>query len=105
MINADMREYPYYLYGEPDEYGQTNIIKDENGEPVVQGTVQMAIYTTSQSIQDNINYQNATYLGLSLSNIFTDKFIIGTKGLSSDYLKVLYTNPQGRYTQVFLGSI
>lgn len=103
MINAQMREYAYYLYSiEPDQYGQLTLIKDENGEPVVQGTVKLAINNTSTSIQDNIRYKDATYLGLTMDNSITDRYVIQ---YGAERLKVLYVNPQGRYKQVFLNSI
>lgn len=50
MINVDMRDYNYYLYGENNAYGQPQLSAE------AQGTVKMAIYTVSQSIQDNILY-------------------------------------------------
>lgn len=102
MINAQMREYDYFLYNtETDLYGQRTLIKDENGEPVVQGTVKMAINNTSTSIQDNIRYKDATYLGLTRGNI-NDRYVIQ---YGEERLKVLYVNPLGRYKQVFLNSI
>ena len=30
MITADMHEYDYFLYAEPNEYGQQVLIKDDN---------------------------------------------------------------------------
>ena len=57
MINSDMRIYEYYTYGENDSYGQPQLSKE------VQGTIKMAINITSQSVQDNINYKGANYMG------------------------------------------
>ena len=103
MINPSMRDYNYYLYNsEPDAYGQYTLIKDENGEPVVQGTVKLSINNTSTSIQDNIKYKNATYLGLTLNKNINDTYVIQ---YGEERLKVLYVNPQGRYKQVFLNNI
>ena len=101
MINTDMRDYQYYLYDTENAYGQETLIKDENGENVPQGTIRIAINITSQSIQDNIKYHNATYIGLTHSEV-TDKMVIQ---YGEDLLKVLYVNPRGRYKQVFLGDI
>lgn len=101
MINAQMREYTYFLYDSNNDYGQQVLIKDANGEPVPQGTVKMAINLTSQSIQDNINYTSANYLGLTHATV-TDNFVIK---YGDEMLKVLYVNPKGRYKQVFLGTI
>lgn len=97
MINADMRLYDYFLLGIRDEYGQLSK-PDFKGEPA--GQVKMAINTTSQSIQDNINYKDSTYMGLTHS-IVEDTFVIK---YGNEFLKVLYVNPKGRLKQVFLAS-
>lgn len=102
MINADMREYNYFTYGEPDEYGQTTLIKGEDGEPVIQGTIKIAINTTSQAIQDTIQYKGATYLGLTRDAKVNDTYVIEYK---EERLKVLYVTPNGRLKQVFLANI
>lgn len=95
MINTDFRLYNYFTIGAVDEYGQPQT------SPEVQGTVKMAIYITSQSIQDNINYSNAQYIGLTTANV-DDTYIIE---YNDKKLKVLYVNPKGRYKQVFLGDV
>lgn len=92
MINANIHTYNYFTYGEPDEYGQPVLSK----EPV--GAVKMAIYTTSQSIQDNINYKDATYLGLTHDAKVNDTYVIE---YGEERLKVLYVTP-GRLNQVFM---
>lgn len=102
MINADMRSYNYFIYGEPDEYGQRTLIKDENGNPLAQGTIKIAINTTTQAIQDNINYKGATYIGLTHDTKVDDTYVIE---YGAELLKVLYTNPRGRLNQVFMASI
>ena len=102
MISAQMREYNYFLYGEEDDYGQKTLIKDDNGEPVVQGTVKLAINNTSTSIQDNIRYKDARYIGLTMDNNISDSYAIE---YGDERLKVLYVNPQGRYKQVFLNTL
>lgn len=94
MINANMRFYDYSTFGEENEYGQ--VIMSEN--PV--GQVKMAINLTSQSIQDNINYKDAQYMGLTYANV-DDTYIIHYKG---ERLKVLYVNPMGRLKQVFMAA-
>ena len=96
MISANMKNYDYYTYGEPDEYGQAKLGK------APQGTIKMAIYTTSQSIQDNINYKGATYLGLTKDAKVNDTYVIG---YGKEQLKVLYVAPAGRYNQVFMVNI
>ena len=102
MINAEMRNYEYCLLGDNDGYGQSTLIKDDEGNPVVQGTIKIAISLTNQSIQDNINYKGATYIGLSQDKSINDTYVIK---YSNDYLKVLYVNPTGRFTQVFMEKI
>lgn len=92
MINADMRKYYYYTYGAADAYGQPQLSKD------VKGSVKMAINITSQSIQDNINYKGANYLGLTYA-LLDDTCVIQ---YGDKKLKVLYVNPKGKLKQVFL---
>lgn len=95
MINTDFRTYNYFSLGDNDGYGQATL----SSEPT--GTIKMAINITSQSVQDNINYKDAQYVGLTLGDV-NDKFVIDYEGSK---LKVLYINPKGRYKQVFLGEI
>ena len=95
MINADMRIYDYYTYGEDNGYGQPGL----SASP--QGTIKMAVNITSQAVQDNINYADAQYMGLTLSSI-DDTYVIQ---YGDEKLKVLYVNPKGRYKQVFLSKI
>ena len=102
MINADMRHYNYFTYGEPDEYGQRTLIKGADGKPLAQGTIKIAINTTSQSIQDNINYKNATYIGLTNNAKVNDTYVIE---YGEEQLKVMYVNTYGRLKQVFMAKI
>lgn len=95
MINANMREYDYYLYGDNNGYGQPTLSKE------VQGTVKMSIDTTTQDTQENVNYREARYIGLTHADV-TDKFVIQ---YGNEKLKVLYVQPKGRYKQAFLGSM
>lgn len=93
MINVDMRDYNYYLYGENNAYGQPQLSEE------AQGTVKMAIYTVSQSIQDNILYQDCSYIGLTNDAEIDDKYVIQ---YDKERLKVLYVQPRGRFKQAFL---
>lgn len=103
MIMANMRNYDYYLYNnEPDAYGQSTLIKDADGNPLVQGTINLSIHITSQNVQDNILYKGATYLGLTLDKDVSDKYVIQ---YGQERLKVLYVNPQGHLKQVFMGNM
>lgn len=90
-----MRTYNYYTFGAVSAYGQPQLSE----EPV--GTIKMAINLTSQSIQDNINYKEATYIGLTHS-LLDDTYVIQYGDIK---LKVLYVNPRGRYKQAFLAEI
>ena len=92
MINADMRLYNYFTFGEKDEYGQAQLSKN----PV--GQVKMAINITSQSVQDNINYKDSQYVGLTHAKV-NDTYVIE---YGDERLKVLYVNPAGRFNQVFM---
>lgn len=95
MINAQMRNYDYFTLGIDDTYGQPQLSNE------VQGQVKMAINITSQSIQDNINYQEATYFGLT-HTLLDDTYVIQ---YGDKKLKVLYINPVGRYIQVFMSEL
>ena len=93
MINTDMRSYDYFLYGEEDRYGQPQL------SDTIQGSVKMSIYSTSTNIQDNINYKNAEFIGLTKDSNICDKYVIQHE---TDKLKVLYIIPKGRLKQVFM---
>lgn len=95
MINNDMRLYNYFTFGDEDGYGQPTLSTD------IQGQVKMAINTTSQSIQDNIRYKDCSYIGLTHAKV-DDTYVIE---FGEERLKVLYVNPKGRYTQVFMKNI
>ena len=92
MINADMRIYDFYTLGKDNGYGQAAI----SSEP--QGKIKIAINITSQSIQDNIVYKKAEYIGLTQEEV-NDTYIIV---YGDELLKVTYVNPKGRYKQVYL---
>lgn len=95
MINADMRLYDYYTYGAKDAYGQPTLSADKAG------AVKMAVNITSQSVQDNINYSGATYLGLTFA-LLDDTHVIQ---YGDKKLKVLYVNSKGRLKQVFMAEL
>lgn len=92
MINTAMRTYNYSTLGAEDAYGQVT----NSGEVV--GTIKMAISISSQSVQDNINFQDCNYVGLTMAEV-DDSYVIH---YGSEKLKVLYVNPEGRYKQVFM---
>ena len=99
MINADMRLYDYFTLGDDNGYGQPQL-PAVDAEP--DGQIKMAINITSQSTQDNVNYQDAQYVGLTFADV-DDTYII-TRSLH-ERLKVLYVNPKGRLKQVFMKRI
>lgn len=94
MINAKMRQYNYSTFGDDNEYGSPTL----SG---VKGSIKMAITVTSQTVQDNIKYKGATYLGLTHAEV-DDTFVIS---YGNEKLKVLYVNPEGRYNQVFMSEM
>lgn len=96
MINSNMRIYDYYTFGEANEYGQPQLSE------TAQGTIKLAINTTSQYIQENIKYKNATYMGLTYDADVNDKYVIQ---YGDTKLKVLYVNPSGRMKQVFMSEM
>ena len=98
MINADMRLYNYFTLGTKDIYGQRPI-PSKDAEP--EGQVKMAINISSQSIQDNINYKDAQYVGLTHAKV-DDTYIIQ---YGEERLKVLYVNDKGRLNQVFMAKL
>lgn len=95
MINADMRLQSYSLIGALDEYGQ------ESFNNAVAGSIKIAIYETSKSVQDDIRYKDATYIGLT-HELINDSYVIN---YGSEKLKVLYVYPKGRLKQVFMKAI
>lgn len=96
MINADMRLYNYFTIGEDDGYGQA---KMPTLEDVPVGQVKIAINISSQSTQENINYKDAQYIGLTRDKDMNDTYVLAYEGT---LLKVLYVNPKGKLKQVFL---
>ena len=96
MVNTNMRTYDFFTFGELDEYGQPKLSKE------VQGAVKMAITTTSQSVQDNVLYTGASYMGLTHDKRVNDSFVIDYEGTK---LKVLYVGPQGRLRAVFMSKV
>ncbi|MBR4407254.1 MAG: hypothetical protein IKT27_02970 [Clostridia bacterium] len=96
MINADMRPYIYYTFGVKNEYGQKTL----STNPV--GVIKISINTISQALSDNVNYKQATYIGLTRDANVNDAYVIDYEGTK---LKVLYVNPKGRLKQVFMGEM
>lgn len=93
MINAAMREYPYYLYSGSDEYGQPQL------SPNAVGSVKMAINLQSQNSQQNIMYSDANYVGLTHNTEVNDAYVIE---YGKERLKVLYVSTHGRMRQVYM---
>lgn len=93
MINAAMRSYNYFTFGDDNGYGSPTLSQE------VKGSVVMAIHLTSQSIQDNIKFKGATYIGLTKSADINDTCVIQ---YGNEKLKVLYVNTEGRLNQVFM---
>jgi hypothetical protein len=96
MINRDMRYYDYLKYSGSSGYGMDQLTED------VQGSVKMAIYHSSTSVQDNIKYSDCTYTALTNDSSIDDTFVIK---YGKEKLKVMYIIPAGRYKQVYLKEI
>ena len=92
MINACTRSYDYFTLGTNNAYGQPVVSEDPKGQ------VRMAIYISSQSVQDNINYEDCQYIGITQAKV-DDTYVIR---YNDKKLKVLYVNSQGRFKQVFM---
>ena len=96
MINRDMRTYNYFTFGENDAYGQPALSETPKG------TIKLAIYTSSQTIQDNINYKDCSYVAITHDAKVNDTYVIEK---DKERLKVLYVNDNGRFKQLFLKAI
>lgn len=100
MINASMREYNYFLISaETNSYGQHTLIKNENGEPEIQGTIKMAISIASQSVNENITYLGANYVGITQDPSVNDHYVIS---YNDKLLKVQYVT-NSRFNVAYLG--
>ena len=95
MINTNMRTYNYFTFGEKNAYGQQVL------SPEPQGTIKMAIEISSQAVQDNINFQDCNYIGLTMAKL-DDSYVIE---YGNEKLKVQYVNPRGRYNLVYLARV
>lgn len=91
-----MKHYNYFTFGANDSYGQPQLSEE------AQGTIKMAIYTYSQALTNNINYKDATYIGLTTDTEVKDTYVIDYEGAR---LKVLYIKPEGKLKQVFMGEL
>ncbi len=96
MINTNFRTYDFFTFGELNEYGQPTL----SAEP--KGKVKMAITTTSQNVQDNVLYTNASYMGLTHDKAVNDSYVIDYNGTK---LKVLYVTAQGRLRAAFMAKV
>lgn len=110
-----MKRYPYTTYGEiADEYGQIGYGNLTPGgfEPITpirpnnplkattseQQYITMAIYLSNQATNQNINYVEADFIGLTTEEV-NDRMFIEYDGLN---LKVKYVNQMGRFNIVAL---
>lgn len=96
MIRRDMRPYEYTLVGDADAYGQPTLLDG------VQGTIDMAVYISTQAVGSSIIYADADYIGLTNDASISDKMIIDCDGQK---LKVLYIQPKGRHIQAALKKV
>lgn len=92
MINAQMRTYDYYTFGEKNAYGQPQL----SGK---KGTIKIAIHLIVEALEENAFYSGANYIGLTRDSAIDSTYVIQ---YGEEKLKVLTVNPQGRYKQVSL---
>lgn len=92
MIQAQMKQYPYYLYNGYNDYGEAALSTQPTGYIV------MAINIISQATEESILYSDAEYIGLTRQEV-NDSYVIEYQGKK---LKVKYVNALGRLKQVFL---
>lgn len=95
MISTDIRLYDYLTFGEKDAYGQPQLSETPAGQ------IKMAIYTSSQSVQDNIKYKDCAYIGLTHANV-DDTFVII---YGNERLKVQTVLSTKKYKVVYLKNI
>lgn len=94
MINSQMKQYPYYLYGNTvNTYGEITA-----NTTVPTGSIEMAINIISQSTEESILYSGCEYIGLTRQEV-NDNYVIQ---YGNEILKVKYVNPIGRLKQVFM---
>ena len=93
MINAQMRNYDYYTFGEKNSYGQPSLSEDKKG------TVKMAIHLITEAVEDSSFYSGANYVGLTRDSAIDSTYVIQ---YGEEKLKVLTVNPEGRLKQVSL---
>lgn len=93
-----MKHYDYFTLGTVDDYGQEKI-PTINDEPV--GTIRMSINISSLSTQDNINYKDCNYMGLTQAEV-NDTYVIK---YGKELLKVHTVNAEGRLKQVFMKAL
>ena len=96
MINSTFRTYDFFTFGDRDEYGQPKLSTEPKGQ------IKMSIYTTSQNVQDNVLYTNASYMGLTHDKSINDSYVIDYNGTK---LKVLYVSPHGRLRAAFMSKV
>jgi hypothetical protein len=93
MFNRDIVDATVVTYGGVDEYGQMMTT------PTASREISMTFGLYNHSESSDVRYMAVNYTGLTRDKEITDKdsVIIGGK----EY-KVLFVNPYGRLTQVFL---
>lgn len=99
MILNNMRLYNYWLISVNEEYGQ-EVLPTAETQPT--GKVKLSIFPTNTGTQENILYANCSYVALTYDAEIDDKYIIQ---YGKERLKVMYTQPNSRFKQVFLKRI
>ena len=93
MINRQLINATVIKYGGVDEYGQMLSTPEEQRE------IKMTFTLYNHTNSSDIRYQNVRYVGLTKDKDINDNMTIK---VGEDEYKVLFVNPFGRMTQVFL---
>lgn len=91
-----MRLYNYWLISQNEKYAQEIY---PSKEAAAAGQIKMSIFPTSTGTQDNILYNNCSFVGLTHDAGVNEKYVIE---YNKERLKVAYVQPMGRYKQVFM---
>lgn len=93
MINRELRNATVVTYGGVDEYGQTSTAAQASREI----SITFGLYQHAEV--NDVRFQDVTHYGLTRDRDITDHDHIIIDGVE---YKVLFVNPFGRMTQVFL---
>ena len=111
-IQTRMKSYEIQTYG-INEYGESQLgyapvvtpigpLIPRNAKTTTTNYIKMAIYLSNQATNQNINYTEADYIGITQDTSLLDNMAINYDG---KWLKVKTITPVGRYSIVALVKI